>query len=260
MKKVLLITVCFMFLIVNIGNAAIKKHQIKKHSVIKNAKNISWGYSGAGSPENWGKLDKSFSICSEGKNQSPVNLTAFVKTAIKNIYFNYNTYAAEILNNGHAIEVNYSNGSTITVDKTTFELKKIIFHAPSENTVEGRSYPMEAQLIHSDKHGNIAIIAVLLTEGSENEFIKTLWTQLPKKSGEKNSLAERLNVNNMLPMDRHYFRFSGSLTTPPCTEGVRWFIFKNAITISKEQIKTFTDVMHDNNRPVQQINGRVILR
>lgn len=265
--KILLITICLFIL--NSWNcyAVEKKHPAKIHHPTKiphpakiNTKDIHWDYSGIKGPENWGKIDKAFLLCSEGKNQSPVNLTGFVKTKLKDIDFNYKTDAEELINDGHTIKVNYEKGSYIVIDNIIFELRQIRFHAPSENLLNGKSYPMEGHLIHMDKHGNLAIIAVMFVEGKGNELIKSLWMQIPKASGEKSVLTEKLNVDGLLPRKRNYFRFNGSLTTPPCTEGVRWFVLKNAITISKEQIKSFKDIIkNNNNRPIQPINARVIL-
>jgi carbonic anhydrase len=261
MRRISILTICIIFLVFGVASAKEKGHSAKGHTAKGHSSGTHWEYSGKAGPENWGKLDKAFAACSEGKNQSPVNITGFIKADLKNIEFNYNSKPSEILNNGHTIQVNFESGSTIMIDNIIFELKQFHFHAPSENVVDGKSYPLEAHLVHADKQGNLAVIGIMFTEGAENELINALWKQIPKKAGDKVVITEKLSVNNMLPVARDYFRFNGSLTTPPCTEGVRWLVLKNAMTISKEQVKVFTEVMqHNNNRPVQPINARTILK
>ena len=220
-----------------------------------------WGYSGHGGPEHWGELDPSFSLCSAGKNQSPINLTGFIKGKLKPISFNYATGGNEILNNGHTIQVNYMPGSSIIVDDRSFELKQFHFHTPSENTIEGQSYPLEAHFVHADKNGNLAVLAVWYKEGRQNQELKKAWDHMPLHAGKKYALPTSLDALAMLPDQHGYYRFNGSLTTPPCSEGVRWLVMKYYDTVSKEQIEKFTKAMHGpTNRPVQPINARIIVK
>lgn len=220
----------------------------------------SWAYSGEAGPDHWAKLRPEFSSC-EGKNQSPVNLSGFVDAKLEPIDFSYPAAAAEILNNGHTIQVNAQPGSRITIDGRSFELKQFHFHAPSENTVNGKSFAMEAHLVHADQDGNLAVVAVMFDEGQPNEAIAQAWAQMPKTEGERLALAAPVSPLGVLPDNRGYYRFSGSLTTPPCTEGVRWLVMKQPMTASKQQIEAFTHVMHHpNNRPVQALNARAVLR
>ncbi len=220
-----------------------------------------WGYSGDSGPEHWGELDKKFAACSKGKNQSPINLTGFVEADLEAIKFNYQTSVTEILNNGHTVQANYAKGSTIFIDGKAFELKQFHFHAPSENHINGKSFPMEAHLVHADKDGNLAVVAVMFTEGSSNHLFESLWKKMPKKTGDKHAISADINAMELLPKDKAYYRFNGSLTTPPCTEGVRWFVMKQPVTISEQQVKAFEQVMHNgNNRPVQPANARPVLQ
>jgi len=220
-----------------------------------------WTYSGHEGPENWGSLDESYHMCGEGRNQSPIDLQGFVEADLAPITFDYESGATEILNNGHTVQVNYAPGSTITVDGHTFELKQFHFHAPSENLIEGKSFAMEGHLVHADKDGNLAVVAVMLDEGSTNALLATLWESMPEKAETKNALKGDLNAESLLPANRDYFRFNGSLTTPPCTEGVEWLVMKNAVTASDKQVKEFEHVMHHpNNRPVQSANARPVLK
>ena len=219
-----------------------------------------WDYSGVEGPENWGKLSADFLACSAGKNQSPVDLKGTIKGRLKPVKFEYKTLASEIINNGHTIQANYTPGSTISIDGIRFELKQFHFHAPSENLINGKSFPMEMHLVHADKDGNLAVIGVMLKVGAANTAITKLWKQMPDKAEGKNSLTSKVSALDLLPGKQTYFRFNGSLTTPPCSEGVRWMVMKQAITVSKEQLQAFERTMqHANNRPVQPVNARQII-
>jgi len=226
------------------------------------AEKVHWGYSGHDGPEHWSELDRKFAACSAGKNQSPINLTGFIEAELESIQFYYKTSATEVLNNGHTIQVNYAQGSSVTIANQTFELKQFHFHSPSENHIEGKSFPMEAHLVHADKNGNLAVVAVMFEEGNTNSTIKALWSNMPEKQSDKHSLSSlKINAMSLLPNEKSYYRFNGSLTTPPCTEGVEWFVMKQPVTVSKQEVEAFEHVMHhSNNRSVQLINARVILQ
>ena len=222
---------------------------------------VHWGYSGHEGPEYWGKLNPKYSPCSEGKNQSPINLTGMIEGELLPITVNYQAGGNEILNNGHTIQVNYMPGSTINVDGHQFELKQFHFHSPSENTIEDESYPMEAHFVHADQKGNLAVIALMFKTGAKNAELEKAWNQMPEKSDEKNVLPKHIDANILLPQSRDYYRFNGSLTTPPCSEGVWWLVIKQIATASKEQIEQFSHTMHHpNNRPVQPVNARIIIK
>lgn len=175
--------------------------------------------------------------------------------------FNYGTRVSELFNNGHTVDARYEAGSTITVDGIAFELKQFHFHTPSENHIGGRSFPMEAHLVHADANGNLAVVAVMFMEGKAHDAIARLWKQLPQEVGRKQVLGEMVSAVQLLPQNREYYRYNGSLTTPPCTEGVRWIVLKNPVTVSKEQVEAFERVIpHPNNRPVQPHNARFVLQ
>jgi carbonic anhydrase len=219
-----------------------------------------WTYSGEGGPENWAKLSPEFGACT-GKNQAPINLTGFIEAELKPIKVSYQAGGNEILNNGHTVQVNYAPGSSILVDGIQFDLKQFHFHAPSENHINGKSYPMEAHLVHADKNGNLAVVAIMFEADVENKALAKIWPSMPKKESQKAALSNAFDVAQLLPQDKDYYRFNGSLTTPPCTEGVRWLVMKTPVTASEEQIEAFAHVMHHpNNRPVQAINARPVLK
>ncbi len=218
-----------------------------------------WEYSGEAGPENWAKLSPEYGACA-GKNQSPINLGGLIDAKLKPIAFSYKAGTTDILNNGHTVQVNAAAGSSITVDGIQFDLKQFHFHAPSENLIKGKSFPLEAHLVHADKDGNLAVVAVMFREGKANKALEKAWAQMPSKEGDKIALTAKLSSQEILPKNRDYYRFNGSLTTPPCSEGVRWLVMKASVSASKEQIEAFTHVMHHpNNRPVQAVNARPVL-
>jgi len=218
-----------------------------------------WGYAGEAGPEHWGDLSHEFTTCKDGRSQSPIDIAGAKEADSPGIEFSYSDAPLEILNNGHAIQANYADGSHITVNGEEFELLQFHFHGPSEDTVDGKHYDMQAHLVHKNKSGGLAVVGVFLTKGKENDFIKALWAHMPEEEGVKNSVPEvMINAKSLLPEDGTYYSFSGSLTTPPCTEGVKWMVMKQPVEVSEAQIKEFSSVIHMNARPTQPINDRVI--
>jgi carbonic anhydrase len=224
--------------------------------------NAHWGYTGDVGPKYWGKLSKEFVTCSHGKNQSPIDLTDMVEAKLGTITFAYRKVPLHIINNGHTVQVNYDKGSHITVDGHTYGLRQFHFHSPSEHYINGQSFPLEAHLVHSDEEGNLAVIAVMFSAGKENRFLNTLWEHMPTQEGKENALSEgKISVMDMLPKNKGCYRYNGSLTTPPCSEGVRWMVMQHAMEVSSAQVKKFRSVMHhDNNRPVQSVFARAVLK
>lgn len=219
-----------------------------------------WTYEGKDGPENWGKLQPEFATCDVGQNQSPVNIDATIDAPLKTLKGIQKMPAKEIVNNGHTIQANFKEGNMLLLDDTPFQMKQVHFHTPSENTIKGKPYPLEAHFVHVDKKGNLAVIAVMYKEGKMNAGLEKLWSQMPKEAGAPVPLNTKVSASVLMPENRDYYRFSGSLTTPPCTEGVRWLVLKTPLTVSKEQITAFEEVLHHhNNRPVQPLNGRVVL-
>ncbi|WP_198266599.1 carbonic anhydrase [sulfur-oxidizing endosymbiont of Gigantopelta aegis] len=219
-----------------------------------------WGYEGKMGPANWAQLTPENGACA-GKNQSPINLTGFIESDLKAIDFSYRAGGNEILNNGHTVQVNYAKGSSMKIDNIQFNLLQFHFHAPSENHIMGKSYPLEAHFVHADKEGNLAVVALMFEEGKENSALAGAWSQMPAHAGDKSVMKTTADANKILPASKDYYRFNGSLTTPPCSEGVRWFVMKEAVSASKEQIHAFEKVMHHgNNRPIQATNARPLLK
>ncbi|NEV61189.1 carbonic anhydrase [Thiorhodococcus minor] len=221
---------------------------------------VHWGYEGASGPEHWGEIDPNFRICSSGKNQSPVDLTHIVDSNLPPIGFHYAPGGSDEVNNGHTIQINYEAGSGITVDGHDYALKQFHFHTPSENHINGKEYPMEAHLVHADADGNLAVIAVMFEEGAENGALAEPWSVIPDHADQSVHLAHKASAEGLLPENRDYYRFNGSLTTPPCTEGVVWLVMKEPVAASHDQISKFSEIMgHPNNRPIQRLNARVVI-
>lgn len=219
-----------------------------------------WSYSGAGGPTDWAKLSPENAACA-GKNQSPINLTGLIKADLKPIKFAYQAGGNEVINNGHTIQMNFMSGSHIMIDQAQFNLKQVHFHAPSENQINGKSYPLEGHFVHADKDGNLAVVAVMYQEGAENKSLMPIWNVMPKEADQKMAMEKPMAGDKLMPKKRAYYRFNGSLTTPPCSEGVRWFVMKAPVSVSKEQVETFAHVIHHpNNRPVQAVNARPVLQ
>jgi carbonic anhydrase len=220
-----------------------------------------WSYSGEAGPEHWGALSPEFAACSEGKNQSPIDLSNFIESDLAPLEFHYQADGNAIVHNGHTVQVNHAPGSRILIDGHIFALKQHHFHVPSENRAEGKSYPMEAHFVHADTEGKLAVVAVLFEEGAANPALARVWAALPAKAGEKRSLSPGIAASDLLPAGRDYYRYNGSLTTPPCTEGVRWFVMKEPVFASRAQIGKLARALgHPNNRPTQPINARPLLR
>ncbi len=198
---------------------------------------------------------------SRGSNQSPVNLSGLVKAELAPLQFHYLAGGRSVTNNGHTVQVDYAPGSSLELDGMHFKLTQFHFHAPSENLIEGHSYPLEGHLVHVNDQGELAVVAVMFEPGSANSALGRAWTSLPAKAGEQRQLKEAVSAEQLLPAKRDYYRFSGSLTTPPCSEGVRWLVMKQPVQVSQAQIDAFKAVMHHpNNRPVQPLNGRLVLQ
>lgn len=220
-----------------------------------------WGYSGDGGPEHWGKFSPT---CAQGQKQSPINITGAVEGNLQPIQFAYDDVSLHAVNNGHTIQVNYETGSGIKVDNVTYRLLQFHFHSPSENLIEGRSYPLEVHLVHAEKivdgkPSNLAVIGLMFEEGEANPVLEKLWKYMPAKANSDMRASEIINVENLLPQDRAFYAFDGSLTTPPCTEGVKWMVLKQPVKASAEQIRKFHMTMKgDTNRPVQPLNERQI--
>lgn len=221
-----------------------------------------WSYKGEGSPEHWGELDETYKTCQSGMYQSPIDIDSTANAHLFPLQTHYIDGPVTLTNNGHTIQASEQTDTrdTITLDKQTWTLQQFHFHAPSENTVHGKHYAMEMHLVHKNTKGELVVVAVMFDKGAENRELDKLWSVMPQQADLNVSIKQDLNLNTLLPKDKTYWRFSGSLTTPPCSEGVTWIVLKHPLTMSAEQLEKFTHTMHhDNNRPVQSLHGRVVV-
>lgn len=220
-----------------------------------------WTYAGATGPAKWSSLEKGFALCKLGTNQSPIDIpdADARKGDLASLLFNYKPSPLSIIDNGHTIQVNYAPGSFLIVGGSQHELVEFHFHKPSEEKVDGKGHDMEAHLVHRDKDGKLAVVAVLLDEGKENALIKTLWSNLPQEKGKEHVVdALKINALGLLPQKKDYYTYGGSLTTPPCSENVTWFVLKNPTQVSADEIARFAKAYPMNARPVQPLNSRDI--
>jgi carbonic anhydrase len=223
-------------------------------------KAAEWTYQGAEGPSAWGKLDPAFATCAVGQKQSPIDIKNAKKSDLPPLKFDYKAVPLNIIDNGHTVQVNYAPGSSLTVGDKAYVLKQFHFHHPSEEHVNGQGYDMVAHLVHADADGHLAVVAVLLKKGPSNPFLNTVWTNIPKEKEKAVDVpGVSVNVNELLPADHGYFTFAGSLTTPPCSEGVTWYVLKNQSSLSTEQLQAFAKIYPLNARPIQPSNNREIL-
>jgi carbonic anhydrase len=219
-----------------------------------------WSYSGATGPAHWGSLSPHYALCATGKRQSPVNIAGATPADLPNLVFAHKPVPLQIVNNGHTIQVNYAPGSAIVLDGVRYELTQFHFHAPSEHTIDDRQADAELHLVHKSAAGRLAVVGVLLAEGSHNPALDAIWARLPASPGPAVTYAESINASALLPPDQRTFRYDGSLTTPPGTEDVRWCLMTQPVGLSKQQLAEFTRIYYGNNRPVQPLNGRTVQR
>ena len=215
-----------------------------------------WGYEGEHGPEHWGSLDPGFAVCSNGREQSPIDLTGAEPGALSEIVFEYAPSPISILNNGHTIQVDYQAGSGLVLDGARYGLVQFHFHHRSEHTVDGADFPLEMHLVHADADGALAVVGVLVEEGGANEALAPVFRQMPGEAGPAAMVEGTVDAAALLPGRRTTWRYAGSLTTPPCSEGVSWLVMTEPVTASRGQIEAFKALFPVNNRPVQPLNGR----
>ena len=229
----------------------------QSEAVLQHA-HIHWDYDGAGAPENWSKLDPNNKLCATGERQSPIDIRDGIKVDLEPIKFNYVPSTFRIVNNGHTVQVEVGDSSISLIGKT-YELVQFHFHRPSEEMINGQRFDMVVHLVHKAYDGELAVVAVLLERGTEHPFIQTLWNYMPLEEKMPVSPPNAIvDLNALLPATRNYYTYMGSLTTPPCSEGVRWLVMKEPVKVSAEQINIFSRLYRNNARPIQPGKGRLI--
>jgi carbonic anhydrase len=220
----------------------------------------AWDYGDSKGPTRWGELKPEFAPCKNGHRQSPIDVRNPQKADLPSIQFDYKSSPLHIVDNGHTVMINYGPGSSITVGGTKYALKQFHFHRPSEETINGEGYEMVVHLVHADQNGRLAVVAVLLQKGKDNPLVHELWNDLPKEKEKEEKLdGVQIDVAGLLPADRGYYTYQGSLTTPPCSEIVTWFVLKHPMAISAEEIQQFSKLYRHDARPTQPLYGRVVL-
>ena len=217
-----------------------------------------WDYVGTGGPEAWGQMKPEFAKCSSGTRQSPIDIRDGIKVSLDPVQFDYKPSAFRVIDNGHTVQVNVAPGNSIEVMGRRFELVQFHFHRPSEERINGKQFDMVVHLVHKDLEGRLAVVAVLLERGSAQPIVQTVWNNLPLEKGEELAARSTINLNDLLPAERNYFTYMGSLTTPPCSEGVLWMVMKQPVQMSGEQIGIFARLYPMNARPIQSVAGRLI--
>ena len=220
-----------------------------------------WSYEGDTGPQAWGRMKPEFNLCAIGKRQSPIHIDErdTLQGPAEPLVFNYQPSDGSVVNNGHTIQVDVQGDNTLTVRGSVYKLLQFHFHTPSEERVNSRGFAMVTHLVHRNAEGQLAVVALLMDPGGANSLINKVWTYMPLDSGDRVRMPQNLlDLNELLPKDQRYYQFMGSLTTPPCTEGVLWNVIKQPISVGRDQIRLFSQLFSNNARPIQAINGRPV--
>ncbi|CAB1084805.1 Carbonic anhydrase, alpha class (EC [Olavius algarvensis Delta 1 endosymbiont] len=260
-------TVGILLLVLGSASFSIEANAAQKSAQHANSQ-IHWGYEPDNGPGSWGKLNKDWQLCAEGEQQSPIDLTGArqknmdmmkLEFPTANLKIVRQTHVLHALDNGHTIQINYDSGETLEIGGHSFALRQYHFHSPSEHTVNGRRYPMEMHLVHLSQNKKIAVIGVFIEQGRHNEAFDRIWSNLPTQTGQEVHIENvQVDIDHILPENKSTYRYRGSLTTPPCSEGVGWFVYVEPIELSREQIEAFQKIFHGNNRPIQPLNDRTL--
>ena len=223
------------------------------------ASSSDWSYEDIST---WGSLSPDYHLCRDGASQSPVDIRQTVEGLLPPLTLIYPPKQSSVVNNGHTVQINIKDGSEITLEGKVFTLRQFHFHTPSENRISGKSYPLEVHFVHSSDRGELAVLGVMFESGAENPALQEILSAIPARENDEVTLQQPLDMMALIPEDRAYFRFSGSLTTPPCTEGVRWVVFRDPVSASEPQLEKLKSVLgeHGNSRATQPLNARVIIR
>lgn len=224
------------------------------------AEGVHWGYEGAVGPDKWGDLDAASRVCSVGSQQSPIDIGETIKAQLAPLTIAWSKKADTIVNNGHTIQVNVSEGSPLTVGKDKLTLLQFHFHRPSEHLIGGKSFPMEVHFVHRNSGGGLAVIGVLMATGKTNAIFNKVISTMPAQEGPAVKADPAIDPSGLLPAKRTYYRYSGSLTTPPCNEVVDWLLLTDPIQVADADVAAFAKLYAMNARPAQRSNRRFVLR
>ena len=219
-----------------------------------------WSYEGDTGPENWGKLCPEYRVAETGKRQSPIDIRGFASQSAPSLEFAYRPALTNLVYDGHTIKETDDDEHALKIDEQVFSLKQFHFHSPSEHKIEGQAFDMEMHLVHKNEAGQVAVVGIMISKGSENKAFQTLLENLPTAENKKRESNQRIDVQALLPENQTYFHYTGSFTTPPCTEGVLWYVLETPIELSESQIQKFREIINGNNRPVQPLHDRKIVK
>lgn len=217
-----------------------------------------WSYEGENGPANWGKINPEWSKCGTGNRQSPIDIRDGMKVELEQITFDYHPSSFNVTDNGHTVQVMLGSGNFITVNNRMYELIQFHFHRPSEERINGKGYEMVMHLVHKDGEGKLAVLALLLERGKPQPVIQTVWNNLPLEKLDTMAPSTVLDPLDLIPARRDYYTFMGSLTTPPCSEGVLWLVMKEPVQASPAQMALFSRLYPLNARPIQPGSGRIV--
>ena len=215
----------------------------------------SWGYGVGNGPSLWAKISPEFETCNSGQRQSPIDLGGEHPPATQALTLDYHAGPASIINLGHTVQVKVAPGSKLFFDGASYELLQFHFHTPSENTFHGMHFPTEVHFVHRSENGGLAVVALMVRPGDEGAM-----DALPvvAEMSEEESLGDDFEPASLLPNDLSYLTFEGSLTTPPCSEGVRWIVLRETVSAQSETHSRLAEILGRNNRPINPLNGREV--
>jgi carbonic anhydrase len=232
-------------------------------ALAETAAHLKWSHAGATGPEHWSELDRDFAACGSGTQQSPIDLAGAIRADLAPLDFAYGSVPVEVEDIGHTLEMKVPPGHVVRLAGDAFTLIQFHFHAPSEHRIDGHTFPMEAHFVHLGETGTLAVVAVMLAEGAVNQDYAPLFAGLPLvASGSRGDAGDGalLPLSSLLPVERSYYRYAGSLTTPDCAETVTWLVLRQPVPLGASQIARFTTNFPSNARPLQPINRRFVLR
>jgi len=220
---------------------------------------VSWTYGGATGADRWAQLSDKFAACDTGRLQSPFDITPDIGAGLADLNLDYAPVPLKVSNNGHTIQVDLAGAGHLSVDGKAYDLLQFHFHTPSEYTIDGETYPLEVHFVHASKSGELAVVGVMFVEGAANTQLAEIWRNMPSSEGDHMVDGSMVDAKELLPTNRNYYRFMGSLTTPPCSEGVNWHMMTTPIAASGEQIAAFKNIFPMNARPLQDENNRLVV-
>jgi carbonic anhydrase len=223
------------------------------------ASGAHWGYEGAAGPQHWGDIDAASKVCAAGSQQSPIDIENPIKAQLQPIKIAWHDRVETIVNNGHTIQLDVVPGSTLSVGNDNFTLLQFHFHHPSEHMIAGKASAMEAHFVHQNGGGSLAVLGVMMKAGSANTVFNKIVATMPRHAGAPVKADPKIDPHALIPSERGYYRYAGSLTTPPCSEVVNWLLLRETISVAQADIDAFAKLFPMNARPVQSDNRRFVL-